>query len=233
MKAEMIDVPWWNGYQTWMITDTPDRPTSEQVSELISWKEQNVRDMFLPAPFEELMSCHPWRHLAHERWDRCIGSIHGITNKSFVDIGGNTGYYAFLAKAFGANRAVLVDESETSIVFASRLEELYQVGIEAYCQKMEERDWENFDVGFSFSALPYLGQKNFPLMKSVLEQWSRKFGVLFLEMGDGGSFLKEVETLEQQKTLFIETGWLVEYLGTTWASHSGTDRPLWKLIGQV
>lgn len=233
MKIEMTQVPWWNGYQTWMIIDPPNKPDKNSVRELLDWSDVNLHSIFLPAPFLEFTDRTPWRHLMHLRWDACIAALSpdAMQKSSFVDIGGNTGYYAFLAKALGADRSVLLDEWIEAVEFARRLDNLYGVGIETHCQRMEDYDWDNFDIAFSFSALPYLGQKNFQQLKDLLKTLSGKINTFFIEMGDGGSALDKVYTLEEQEALFVETGWKVDYLGTTWASHSNTDRPLWKLTG--
>lgn len=231
MQISIVKTPWWHSYDSLMLTDTPKQPSSETINTVRNWISENLHGRYyLPAPFLDFIEIPPWRHYPDERWDICKAQLawnNGFIGRSFIDFGGNTGYYAFLAKASGADRSVLLDIDNCCTMFAAWLSELYGVKIEAIFDDMAQYDkFEHFDIAFCFSALPYVEQHRIP---QLLTDWSQKVDILFIEMGDGGSYLDYADNEASQKELFEGTGWRAQKIDVVKASHTNTDRPIWML----
>lgn len=229
MELVRTFVPWWNGYETLLITEPYTE--AENRGEIIMWVRENSPTMYLPIPFKGFSSaCPPWRHNPEKRWDMAMASLHPkyqIKDRSFIDFGGNTGYYTFLAKAVGCEYVVLVDSDEKVTELAQRINTLYEMGVVIKTGSMEEYKFQHCDIAFCFSALPYVGGPD--KCKELLKYWSERVDILFMEMGDGGSQMEDIVTQEEQFDLFLECGWQPTLLGENFASHTNTFRPLWKL----
>lgn len=229
MHIQYESVPWWEGYQTLMVADPPRIPPRHEVESVLYWARKNEVTLYNPIPFRDFISLPPWRHFCHRRWKRCMDSLDwDIRDKAFIDIGGNAGYYAFLARAAGADYSVLLDIDPKVLNLARQVSALYSMSLITINSSFEDgiSGSGQFHVGFCFSAMPYIGLEK---TKSLLKKLSRRIDVLFIEMGDGGSVLEGYESLEAQRELFEETNWKPEYLGQEFASHTNTWRPLWKL----
>lgn len=229
MQIGKFPVPWWKGYDTLLIYDTP-LIDEDKLEETLSWAKEKVHSIYLPVPFVEFKDLHPWRHYPEKRWEACVSSLdpaYYMQGRSFADFGGNTGYYSFLAKAAGAKYSFLIDNDEVLTELAVRVNELYNMDVDIGYMSMDQFKFHHFDVAFCFSAIPYVG----PIenIKELLTYWSQHVDILFIEMGDGGSALEGCSEPESQRLLFEETGWTPVLLGFEYASHTDTMRPLWKL----
>lgn len=229
MELVREPVSWWNGYESLFIrspyTEAADR------GELIMWVRENAPTMYLPIPFQEFAeACPPWRHYPEKRWDMAMASMHPkyqLKDRSFIDFGGNTGYYTFLAKAVGCEYVVLVENDEKVAELAQRVNTLYDMGVVIRTDSMADYKFQHCDIAFCFSALPYVG--GLKACKELLTYWSERVDILFIEMGDGGSQMEDITSLDEQRALFLTAGWQPTLLGENFSSHTNTMRPLWKL----
>lgn len=228
MQLEKHPVSWWNGYDTVFIKSP--YVASDDIGELISWINENVHSIYLPIPFAEFAAFSPWRHFPEKRWEMAMNSLdsrYQLEDRSFIDFGGNTGYYTFLARASGFDNVVLVDTDDVLTELAERVNSLYKMGVQIFNKSMDDFLFQHCDIAFCFSALPYVGDVE--KCKTLLKYWSERIDILFIEMGDGGSELEGFTEHSDQYDLFLECGWQPTLIGENLASHTNTIRPLWKL----
>lgn len=236
MEIVSRHVNWWNGYDTLVVEDTPRTPTASEVNQLNEWISQTKPLHYVPVPFAGFLNVAPLRHYPHERWERCAESlgVGGFEGVRMLDVGCNTGYYAFLAAAAGAASSG-IDLDPKAIVLVNRIAALHHMPTLAIAGDVEHYDWEQnpIDIVFAFSVLPYLGQNDPERLKTMLRRLAHNVGVSFIEMGDGGSELPWAHGDAEFEALFRECEFgEVTNLGSMFSSHTNTHRTLWRCDGE-
>ncbi len=234
MRLAWADVPWWNGYQTLIVEEPPKQPDLTGLTLLQGWIGEVKPLHYVPVPFREFLGIPPLRHYPHERWQMCING-QDLSGKTFLDVGCNVGYYAFLAAAAGA-RCVGIETDPKASRVMREISELYGLAdrIKVINAPFVASHLTEFrpDVVFAFSVLPYIGQQDQAKLRGLLSVMAEAVPVSYIEMGDGGSEMDWCKGDAQFWQLFRESGFRsVDNLGNIESSHTGTRRTLWRCQG--
>lgn len=235
MRIVERSVDWWHGYDTLIVDDPPRTPPFSEVASLKLWIRNEKPLHYVPVPFNDLLDVPPMRHYPHERWLACAESLGdgGLQGKRMIDVGANTGYYAFLAAASGAS-AIGLDLDPKAMILMNRVAGMHNMPTRSVVGGVENFNWEReaVDVVFAFSVLPYIGQADPDRLKALLRRLAHNVGVSFIEMGDGGSELPWAHGDDEFEALFRECEFSeVTNLGSIFSSHTNTHRTLWRCDG--
>lgn len=236
MRIASRHVDWWHGYDTLLIENPPRQPPPEEIDALKGWVRRNKALFYVPLPFVDFIGIPPLRHYPEQRWKMAMESLGdgGLAGRTFIDLGSNVGYYAFLA-AVEAERTIALDASPLAMHIAGEAGRMYGVTqFEAVEDRIERVSFEGIDVAFAFSCLPYIGKPDIKPLWRVLQSMAKHVKVSFIEMGDGGSELPLYVGDDAFARLFRESGFRkVTNLGTVFASHTNTQRTLWRCDGRA
>lgn len=235
MRLGWADVSWWNGYRTLIVEEPPKQPDLVGLRLLQGWINEVKPLHYVPVPFREFLGIPPLRHYPHERWQICIDG-QDLSGKTFLDVGCNVGYYAFLAAANGARSLGIETDSKASNVM-SEVSKLYgladQVGVINAPFVAEHLEEFRPDILFAFSVLPYIGQQDQAILRNLLSSMAEIVPTSYIEMGDGGSEMSWCKGDDQFRQLFRDSGFQrVSHLGEILSSHTGTKRSLWRCSGR-
>lgn len=109
----------------------------------------------------------------------------GLDGKKVLDIGGNTGYFSFLATEAGAEVTMIEKDAERATVAKAMAEvrELKVNIINDSIQNYLDSSTETFDCAFMLNTFDQMLRENEVTAWKVLKQVSKRCKMLFLMMG--------------------------------------------------
>ena len=109
----------------------------------------------------------------------------GLEGKRILDIGGNTGYFSFLATETGAN-AIMVERLELQAKVAKAMADIRGLKVQiinGLIQDYLDANAETYDCAFMFNVFDQMLRENEVVAWKVLRQVSERSKMLFLMMG--------------------------------------------------
>ena len=109
----------------------------------------------------------------------------GLSGKKVLDVGGNTGYFSFLASEAGAD-VTMVERLERQANVATAMADVRNLKVEIFnclIQDYLDSSSENFDCAFMFNVFDQMLRTNEAIAWKVLNEISERCKMLFLMMG--------------------------------------------------